>query len=169
MRLLSVCTLLISFLGVRGQSHSFEVAAGPGHALIGGSRFKYYFHNGIGGAVTFSYNTTKLGAVRLTYRYLNFKKKSIQPHSFSMSMITGGYRTFFLNSKLYVFGEAGIRVRKTEVSNLVLTTGVGYAINLSKRSWIDISPSYLCLFGGSAFRMTVLSNVSFRCRLGSQK
>jgi len=162
--------LLLLQISVKAQKGSFSLGLGPSSALaiIDSKNFKAQFKPGFGAGISALYNTSDKSSLVLRVNYLSMAPKSANLLTLKWTAIKLGYRTYFNNSNVFVFGEGGLNIfsSKNSSSNTSfgLGAGLGYSISVGKSSSIDIAPSYDLLLSNPINSNWLGLNIAYRIK-----
>ena len=158
---LMVCTQVFC------QKGGYSVGLGPSLGFpVFNNNFSYYYKNGIGGSVQANFAVSKLGSITTNVLLISIGAKNLPvTNKSSLTLIKAGYKTNFLNSGFFVGIDAGLARYGSGNSNFVIGGTVGYTFTVSKRSYIDLFPSYNRILGTGNNNMWLTANVLYRFNL----
>jgi len=152
------------------QEHSLTIGAGPAISFsVSNSNFKYYYKSGIGGSIQAGFGVTKLGSLTISSHFFSIGVKNPPVSKLLLTMIKGGYRTNFLNSKIFAGTEGGIAIYSSKKTNgtsyFTLSGRIGYSLPISKKSFLEIFPAYSRIFGSALNSQWLSVNVLYCYKL----
>lgn len=169
--MLFIAVLLLIQISSRAQRGSFSLSFGPsaGFAIIKAQNFKVQYKPGFGAGVNAFYNTTAKSSVTLKVNYLSIASKLSNVSSLGWSSIKLGYKSYFNNSKIFLFGDGGINIFSgkniNSNSSFGLGSGLGYSILVGKNGNIDVVPSFDILLGNPINSTWLNFHVGYRLKI----
>ena len=153
------------------QKGIITIGAGPVMGFpVSNKNFSYYYKNGIGGSLQANIGMTKLGSITTKVFFLSMgAKKPPVTEKTSLTIIKGGYRTNFSDSRFFVDADAGFAKYGSGNGHFVIGGTVGYSFEISKGSYIDLFPSYSQIFGTGSNRMWLTAHVLYRFSLKNKR
>jgi hypothetical protein len=154
-----------------GQREYISIGLGPSLGIpVANKNFSYYFKNGIGGSSQANFGVSKLGSITINVLYVSIGAKRLPvTGNGSLTVIKTGYKTHFLNSRIFVGADAGIAKYGSGSSHFVIGGNAGYSFKISQKSYIDLFPSYNQIFGTGNNRMWLFTNILYRISLTKNK
>ncbi len=146
------------------QKGVFSVGVGPAMGFpVSNKNFSYYYKNGVGGSLQANFGVSKLGSITTNILYISMGPKHFPViNKISLTLIKVGYRTNFSDSRFFADANAGLARYGSGSSYFVIGGTVGYSFKISKRSYIDLFPSYSQIFGTGNNRMWLTINALYR-------
>jgi hypothetical protein len=166
-----IAVLLLLQISSKAQKGSFSLSLGPstGFAIINAQNFKVQYKPGFGAGISALYNTTAKSSVTLKVNYLSMASKLSNLSSLGWTCIKLGYKSYFNNSKMFVFGDGGINIFSGKNihsnSSFGLGSGLGYSIPIGKNGNIDVVPSFDILLGNPINSTWLNFHVGYRLKI----
>ena len=167
----TIALLLLLQISSKAQKGSFSLSFGPstGVAIIKAQNFKNQYNPGFGVGINALYGTTNKSCVTLKINYLSMSSKLNNLPSLGWTSINLGYKSYFNNSKIFVFGDGGINILShnniSSNTSIGLGAGIGYSIPIGKNGNIDVAPSFNLLINNPINSNWVNFHLGYRLKI----
>ena len=167
----TIALLLLRQISSKAQKGSFSLSFGPstGVAIINAQNFKTQYKPGFGAGISTLYGTTNKSFVTLKINYLSMSSKLNNLPSLGWTSINLGYKSYFNNSKIFVFGDGGINILShnniSSNTSIGLGAGIGYSIPIGKNGNIDVAPSFNLLINNPINSNWVNFHLGYRLKI----
>jgi hypothetical protein len=169
--IISIVILSILQISSKAQKGSISLSLGPssGFAVINAQNFKNQYNPGFGAGISVLYGTTINSSITLKINYLSMASKLNNLSSLSWKSLNLGYKSYFNNSKIFLFGEGGVNILSSKgvSSNATfgLGSGLGYSIPVGKFGKINFLPSFNVLINNPINSRWVNFHLSYTLKI----